>query len=56
MAGYACHMYIEYEGRNYIGTLLVDDAAFCRHLFFVLHHNTNRSMEDIGSLDLSYTL
>jgi hypothetical protein len=56
MAGYACHMYIEYEGRNYIGTLLVDDAAFCRDLFFVLHHNTNRSMEDIGSLDLSYTL
>jgi hypothetical protein len=56
MAGYACHLYTEYEGRNYIGTLLIDDAAFCRQLFFALHYHTNLSMEEIGSLDMSYTL
>ena len=54
--GYCCHLYIEHEGRNYIGTILIDDQAFCRQLFSVLHHNTNRSIEAIGSLDLSYTL
>jgi hypothetical protein len=56
MQGYACHMYIEHEGRNYIGTLLIDDATFCRHLYFVLHQQKGRSIKEIGSLDLSYTL
>ena len=56
MEGYTCHLYTEYEGRNYLGTILIDDAAFCRHLFFVLQHHVNLSIEDIGSLDISYTL
>jgi hypothetical protein len=56
MAGYACHLYTEYEGRNYIGTLLIDDGAFCRQLHFVLHHHVNLPIEEIGSLDMAYTL
>ncbi len=56
MEGYTCHLYTEYEGRNYLGTILIDDAAFCRHLFFVLQHHVNLAIEDIGSLDISYTL
>jgi hypothetical protein len=56
MSGYCCHLFVEYEGRDYIGTVLIDDAAFCRHLYFVLHHHLNLSIEEIGSLDMSYTL
>lgn len=56
MAGYACHLYTEYEGQNYMGTLLIDDAAFCWHLYFVLQHHTEHSLGQIGSLEMSYTL
>jgi hypothetical protein len=56
MAGYACHLYMEYEGRKYVGTVLIDDAAFCWQLYFVLQRQAERSLEQIGSLDLSYTL
>jgi hypothetical protein len=56
MTGFACHLYIEYEGRNYIGTILMDDAAFCRQLYFVLQRHAEHSLDEIGSLDLSYTL
>ena len=45
-----------YEGRNYIGTLLIDDAAFCLHVYFILQGQRGRSIEEIGSLDMSYPL
>jgi hypothetical protein len=52
----ACHLYIAYEGREYMGTLLIQDTAFCRHVYFVLHHHLGCPIKEIGSLDLSYTL
>jgi hypothetical protein len=54
MSGCCCYLYTEYEGRRYLGTLLVDDPAFCLHLWFVLQRNTGHTMEEIGSLDMSY--
>ena len=56
MTGYACHLFMEYERRDYIGTILIDDAAFCWQLYSVLQRQTENSLEEIGSLDLSYTL
>lgn len=56
MLGFTCHLYTEYEGLNYLDTLLIDDAAFCRHIYCVLHHHREHSLKEIGSLDLSYTL
>jgi hypothetical protein len=54
MAGTCCHLYSEYEGRIYLGTLLINDPAFCLHLWFVLQRNTGHTMKEIGSLDMSY--
>jgi hypothetical protein len=50
-----CYLYIDHEGSSYIGCLLFDDPAFCRHIAEVLHFYCNRRIADIGSIDLSYT-
>jgi hypothetical protein len=47
---------IEYEQSSYIGCLLFDDIAFCRRITEILKSCCNRSISDIGSLDLSFTL
>jgi len=51
-----CFIYIEHEGSSYIGCLLFDDEAFCRHMVKLLEGYLNRPIAEIGSLDLSYTL
>jgi hypothetical protein len=56
MAGTYCHLYTEYEGQIYLGTLLINDPAFCLHLWFVLQRNIGHTIEEVGSLDMSYTL
>jgi hypothetical protein len=56
MVNYACHLYTEYEGQDYLGTILINDAPFCWHLYFVLQDHRDQSIKEIGSLDLSYTL
>ena len=45
---------MEYEDSAYLGCLLLSDGAFCEQLFKLLQQNVGRSIEDIGSLDLSY--
>jgi hypothetical protein len=51
-----CYLYIDHDGSEYIGCLLIDDAAFCRQIAEVLQFCCNRPIADIGSLDVSYTL
>jgi hypothetical protein len=51
-----CYLYIDHEGSEYIGCLLIDDAAFCRHLAELLQFCCNRPIAEIGGLDVSYTL
>jgi len=47
---------VEYEGEPYIGTLLFDDAVFCRVVGRLLQRNIGQSIKTIGDLDLWFTL
>jgi hypothetical protein len=51
-----CYLYMDHEESSYIGCLLVDDFAFCRHTAKVLRFCCNRPIAQIGNLDLTYTL
>ena len=51
-----CFLYIEHEGSSYIGCLLCSDDTFCTQLTKLLEANCNKTIAEIGSLDLSYTL
>jgi hypothetical protein len=39
-----------------MGCLLFDETAFCRQITEILQSCCNRSIAEIGSLDLSHTL
>ena len=47
---------MEHLGAEYIGTLLLDDAAFCRVVHDVLQQNRFKPIREIGKIDFSYTL
>jgi hypothetical protein len=49
-----CYLYIEHEGSEYIGCLLIGDPAFCSQIVKLLQDYCNRPIAEIGSLDLSY--
>ena len=51
-----CFLYMHHEESFYIGCLLFDDLSFRRHISQVLRFCRNRSIAEIGSLDVSYTL
>ena len=51
-----CFLFIDYEGSSYMGCLLIDDTVFCGKIAKLLHEHCNRSIAEIGNLDLSYTL
>jgi len=50
-----CFLYVDFDGASYIGCLLVDDTAFCRQIVELLLANRNKTIAEIGSLDLSST-
>jgi len=50
-----CFLYIDHEGSSYIGCLVFDDHAFCRHIAELLQFCCNRPIAHIGNLDLSDT-
>jgi hypothetical protein len=47
---------MEHRDAEYIGTLLLSDQAFCRKIFGVLIQNRGKTIQEIGDIDLSYTL
>ena len=50
-------LFIDYEGSSYGGVLTVDNHGFCTQIVrFLQEHCCNRSIAEIGSLDLSDTL
>lgn len=51
-----CFLYISYEGASYIGSLLIEDTAFCSHVVKLLRNCCHRSVAAIGSMDLAHTL
>jgi hypothetical protein len=51
-----CFLYIDYEESSYLGALLFDDQRFCQQMAEVLQFFRDRSIVEIGGLDLSHTL
>jgi hypothetical protein len=51
-----CFLYIEHEGSSYMGCLLFDDHNFCREVVRLLERCCNRSIAEIGGIDVSHTL
>ena len=51
-----CFIYMNFDGASYIGCLFIDNTAFCRKIVELLLANRNKSIADVGSLDLSSTL
>ena len=47
---------ISYEGSEYLGCLLFNDEAFCRQVMELLKAHCNRSIAEIGGLDVFHTL
>src|SRR5215472_886775 len=50
-----CFLLISHEGSEYLGCLLFDDQAFCSEVMEVLKAHCNRSIAEIGDLDVSHT-
>jgi hypothetical protein len=50
------YLVIEYEKEHYVGTLIFDDVKFCHQMIDLLQQHIHRPIEEIGDIDLSYTL
>ena len=49
-----CHLVIEFRRMTYVGTLVFDDAMFCRQLCELLqNHYLGKSIQEIGDADVS---
>jgi hypothetical protein len=51
-----CYLYIDHEQSSYLGCLLFDDPAFCRHVAMLLDRYCNHPIAEIGNIDLAHTL
>jgi len=51
-----CFLYMDFDEASYIGCLLIDNTAFCRQIVELLLSNRNKTIAEVGSLDLSSTL
>ena len=51
-----CHLTIEHEGENFIGTVLFDDPTICRFIVKILKSQIGHSIKDIAGMDISYSL
>jgi hypothetical protein len=47
---------ISYGNRRYVGCMTLSDASFCNQLCGLLRGEVGRTIEEIGGLDLSFTL
>jgi hypothetical protein len=50
------YLRMEIEGREYLGTLLFDDFGFCYEIYSLLRSYVGCSIQEIGEIDLSYSL
>src|SRR5262249_11331676 len=51
-----CFLYMEHEESCYLGCLLFDDIAFCTQIVRIKEANLNKTIAQIGSLDISRLL
>jgi hypothetical protein len=50
------YLRMEIRGREYLGTLLFDDFGFCYEIYSLLRSYVGCSIQEIGEIDLSYSL
>ena len=50
-----CFLLIEFQTERYMGSLIFDDAAFCRQIHDLLQDHIGASIKAIGDLDISFT-
>jgi hypothetical protein len=46
---------MEHAGAEYLGEFFVSDAAFCLEMHAVLLRNCDKTIQEIGDIDLSDT-
>jgi hypothetical protein len=51
-----CFLLVRHDDSEYLGCLLFDDQAFCHQVMELLKGHCNRSITEIGGLDVSHTL
>ena len=51
-----CYLYIDYQESSYVGCLMFNDLAFARHITTLLLCYWNRTIVEIGSLDITHLL
>lgn len=51
-----CYLVMVHESETYVGALILENAALCQRLCSVFQRNIGRTISEIGSLDLAYTL
>jgi hypothetical protein len=51
-----CFLIMEHRGAEYVGTLLLNDPAFCREIYGMLIQHRGKAIQAIGDIDLSPTL
>lgn len=51
-----CYLLIEFRQMTYMGTLIFDDAMFCRQIGDLLQQHCGIPIKHIGDLDVSYLL
>ncbi|HKA34635.1 MAG TPA: hypothetical protein VKH64_15570 [Candidatus Binatia bacterium] len=49
-------MFIDHGGQRYLGCLMLEDYAFCQEVAKVLRHHFNRTIQEIGSIELEHTM
>jgi hypothetical protein len=47
-----CYLVIEHNGIRYVGCVFCSDTKFCSQIASVLAHSQNRTIEQIGDMDL----
>jgi hypothetical protein len=48
-----CYLYVKHDGSSYVGSLLFDDADFCKHIAEILQFYCSRPIGEIGNLDVT---
>ena len=51
-----CFLIIEHDGEQYVGTLLISDAAANAFFYRFLQDQIGRTIKEIGELETSHTL
>jgi hypothetical protein len=50
------YLYMECEESTYVGCLLFDTAAACRQIGDILSHQSGKTLQEIGNIDLTHLL